>query len=102
MDKLNCEYPLNDIKELIKKGKIVPNLRVIESANKLKFSETEVYEIILNLQKDDFYKSTTTYHNHRIWQDVYKKAIKNLPIYIKFQITGDGFLIRSFKRDESA
>ena len=102
MDKRKPSYSLPNVKEIIKKGKTIPNLRIIQSANNIGFSETEVYNEILKLNSTDFYKSVTEYYNHKIWQDVYKKKIKGLLIYIKFQIVGDNFLLRSFKIDESS
>ena len=102
MDKLTRSYSLENIKELIKKNKVIHNSRVISQANDLGFSETEVHDAILNLEKESFYKSTTEYYNPHIWQDVYKKVINKVPVYIKFQVTEGEFLLRSFKKDESA
>lgn len=76
---------------------------VTKQAHNLGFSQTEVNDAILNLEKENFYHSITENINHRIWQDVYKKVIKKIPIYIKFQITDDQeFLLRTFKKDESS
>ncbi len=102
MDKLTPSYSLEKIKKLIKKNEVIPNTRIIREANDLRFSETEVYDAILNLEKENFYKSTTENFNSRIWQDVYKKVINKVPVYIKFQVTEGEFLLRSFKKDESA
>ena len=44
----------------------------------------------------------TEYHNYKVWQDVYKVKIGDLPIYIKFQITNGRFLLRAFKENEKA
>lgn len=101
MEKPKPSYILKDVKESIKQGKITtPDIKVIVSANKIGFSETEAYDEILKLEPNSFYKSMTEYYNHKIWQDVYKAKIKNLPIYIKFQIIDGKFLLRSFKLNE--
>jgi len=53
------------------------------------------------LEKKDFHKSVTEIYNSQVWQDVYKKKIKGMPIYIKFKIVNDEFLLLSFKLDEN-
>lgn len=100
LEKLKPTYILKDVKELIRKGKVIPNLQLIESANALGFSETEIYDAVSQLEWNDFCKSMTENFNHKVWQDVYKKSIKDKPMYIKFQIVEDQFLLRSFKIDE--
>ena len=102
MDKLKPTYILSNVKKLIEKGSIIPNVKIIRFANDIGFSETEVYDEILKLERNNFYKSTTELFNHKIWQDVYKKKIKDLPIYIKFQVVNNQFLLRSFKIDKNA
>jgi len=98
LEKRKPHYLLTDVKELIKQRKIIsPNIKVIESANEIGFSETEAYDVILKLEPNNCYKSMTEYHNNKVWQDVYKTKIGELPIYIKFQIIGDKFLLRAFK-----
>ena len=103
MEKSKQSYILKDVKESIKQGKIItPNIKVIASANEIGFSETEAYDEILKLVHNSFYKSMTENYNHKVWQDVYKAKIRNLPIYIKFQIIDGKFLLRSFKPNEQA
>ncbi|MBT2311595.1 MULTISPECIES: type II toxin-antitoxin system MqsR family toxin [Pseudomonas] len=40
-------------------------------------------EIISELQRQHFYKSMTTYDDHRVWHDVYHLNSQGLEIYIK-------------------
>ena len=101
-DKLKRTYALPDVKELIEKDEIVPpGTGVIKDANKMGFSVYEAHQEILNLEPSDFYKSMTENYNHRVWQDVYKKKIKGISVYIKFKIFEDQFLLTSFKPDEN-
>jgi len=101
LNKKNPTYDLKSVRKLIEAQKLAPDLRVMQSANGLGFSSTEVYDEILELRWGNFYKSMTHNYNHKVWFDVYKKTIKNMPIYIKFRITDDGlFLLSSFKLDE--
>jgi len=45
----------------------------------------------------DFYKSMTTYADHRIWQDVYRtRTAENDEVYLKLTVIDD-LLIVSFK-----
>jgi motility quorum-sensing regulator/GCU-specific mRNA interferase toxin len=44
----------------------------------------------------DFYKSMTTYADHRIWQDVYHPQTSAGSIYLKLTVTEE-VLIVSFK-----
>lgn len=99
MDLRKPKYQLKDVRKAIEKKEIIPNLGVIESAHSLGFSETEVYQQILSLKSNDFYKSTSEYYNHKVWQDVYKKEINGIPIYIKFKLIEGSFIITSFKKD---
>lgn len=44
----------------------------------------------------DFYKSMTTYHDHRLWQDVYHVHAQLGWIYVKLTVVDD-VLVVSFK-----
>ena len=50
----------------------------------------------MSLLNKDLYKSMTTYHDNKIWQDVYYKTIDNIDLYIKLQIS-DKAIVISFK-----
>lgn len=102
LDNKKPTYELEQVKKMIVGNRIIPpKWRVIQSANELGFSETDAYDEILKLERSDFCKSTNEYYNHDIWLDVYKKTIKGKPMYVKFKLTNEGFLLSSFKLDES-
>ncbi len=42
-----------------------------------------VRDILLHLEPADFYKSMTTYQDHRVWQDVYRPATRYGGLYVK-------------------
>lgn len=78
--------------------------KTLQSTHALGFSRTEAYEIVVDLDQKDFVKSTTERTNHRTWQDVYKKRVRSLDLYIKLKIVdleGQHVLILSFKKDEN-
>ena len=52
--------------------------------------------VVRSLLRKDFYKSMTTHHDHRIWQDVYHASWRDKALYIKIQKAGAFFVI-SFK-----
>jgi motility quorum-sensing regulator/GCU-specific mRNA interferase toxin len=52
--------------------------------------------VILALTPKDFYKSMTTYADHRIWQDVYRPTTAAGDVYLKLTVIDD-VLIVSFK-----
>lgn len=104
MDKRKPTYQLTEVRRLI----IEERFKLSNSARKaidlLGFSKTKIKETILELESKDFYKSTTEYANHKVWQDVYKKTVRNVRLYIKLKvvkINGQLLLITSFKEDES-
>lgn len=53
-------------------------------------------ETVLSLSSQDFYKSMTTYKDHRVWQDVYHATANADDVYLKLTILED-VLIVSFK-----
>jgi len=59
---------------------------------------TQACEVIGALGPCNFYKSMTTYANHRVWQDVYHASCpKGCMAYIKFTLRDDGVVVIQFK-----
>jgi motility quorum-sensing regulator/GCU-specific mRNA interferase toxin len=53
--------------------------------------------VVMALTPIDFYKSMTSYADHRIWQDVYRaKTLNGDEVYLKLTVIDD-VLIVSFK-----
>ena len=53
--------------------------------------------VVLALTPADFYKSMTTYADHRVWQDVYRdKTTNGDEVYLKLTVIDD-VLIVSFR-----
>lgn len=57
---------------------------------------TDALIVVQGLRRGNFYKSMTTHHNHRIWQDVYHAHWRDKALYVKFQKAGEFFVV-SFK-----
>lgn len=98
MDKRKPHYRLDEIKLIFS---AVDYLRMGTTAlitmNELNFTAEDVVRVVQSLKVSDFYKSMTSYRDHRIWQDVYHKRYQNIVLYIKFTIDDEGYLILSLK-----
>jgi len=57
----------------------------LRDATALGFDRGGIVETIASIQRRMFYKSMTTFADHRVWQDVYHVPARGLTIYIKFQ-----------------
>lgn len=96
MEKRTPHYPLRLIRSLIHAGQIHSTRTALTSAASLGFDFDDMVGITVALDTADFYKSMTTYHNHRVWQDVYRPNTAVGPIYLKLTVNQDALII-SFK-----
>lgn len=67
----------------------------------LGFGRSDIVSIVQTMQRRHFYKSMTSYADHRIWQDVYHVPSEVGLLYVKF--TADAFaefLLLSFKEKD--
>ena len=75
-ERLICR--LSIVKGMIQAGKV----RITESAfaggGALGFNCEGMINVVMTLTLNDFYKSMTTYADHKVWQDVYRPATKAL------------------------
>ena len=53
-------------------------------------------KIVMSLSSTDFYKSMTTYADHKVWQDVYRPSTEFGDVYLKLNVIND-LVIISFK-----
>ena len=68
------------------------------TAAELGLDTADIRNIVATMEPSMFYKSMTSYADHRIWQDVYHVPWENHLLYVKF--TEDmisEFLLLSFK-----
>lgn len=72
--------------------------KALEGALNLGMGRSEMVEVIQTIERAHFFKSMTSYANHRIWQDVYYVPSKHGKLYIKFTSGHiSEFLLLSFK-----
>ena len=96
MEKRVAHYSLETIKKMIREDNYMVTLSARQTYTELGLSDDEVLEIIDGLKASNLYKSMTSYHNHRIWHDVYHSSYKGIRLYIKLQMRENAIII-SFK-----
>lgn len=94
MEKFNPTYNLEEFKnsdyEITKTAQ--------KGAENLGFELSEIDKVISTMEQKHFYKSMTSYANHKIWQDVYHVPYGGLTLYVKFtQNVISEFTLLSFK-----
>ena len=96
MEKHTPHCKLSVVKALIEAGRYRVTHSARFDAGELGLQEADMLRVILALTPADFYKSMTTYGNHRVWQDVYLPRTQVGHVYLKLTVTDD-VLIVSFK-----
>jgi motility quorum-sensing regulator / GCU-specific mRNA interferase toxin len=102
MEKRKAHYSLKQVFELIDTGAYrVTRTALLTAAKDFGFIEpAQIAACVRSLKADDFYKSMTTIHDSRLWQDVYRPEIKGIEAYVKIQIVEEATVVISFKERE--
>ena len=94
MEKFNPNYSLEEFKS----SNFAITRSAIRTAQELGFYEEDIRKIVSKMELKHFYKSMTSYANHKIWQDVYHVPFGKLVLYVKFtQEVISEFTLLSFK-----
>ena len=72
MEKRVAHHSLDLIRKLIKEESYRITGTAYRDAVALGFEEDDILKVVLNLSQKELYKSMTTYHDFKIWQDVYR------------------------------
>jgi motility quorum-sensing regulator / GCU-specific mRNA interferase toxin len=73
-------------------------LAAARSARALGFSVSDVVVLVKRLERKHFFKSMTSVHDHRQWQDVYHLPDDDRILYLKFtDAVVTEFVLLSFK-----
>ncbi|QBZ91675.1 type II toxin-antitoxin system MqsR family toxin [Pseudomonas viciae] len=84
MDKSTPHYDMAVIKADIKRlGRNAFTTTAKKTAWTLGLNVSDMLEVVCELERKQFYKSVTTYDDHRVWHDVYRTHSHGLEIYIK-------------------
>ena len=70
----------------------------LRDAGAMGFDRAGIVETIAGIERPMFYKSMTTFSDHRVWQDVYHVPARGMTLYVKFQAdVVTEFTVMSFK-----
>ena len=73
----------------------------LRTAASIGFGRVEIVATIQTMQRRQFYKSMTSYADHRSWQDVYHVPSSAGLLYVKFMADAvTEFVLMSFKEKE--
>ncbi|MGH8226016.1 MAG: type II toxin-antitoxin system MqsR family toxin [Gammaproteobacteria bacterium] len=96
MEKRVPQYDLEVAQAMIRESKVRATKSALAGSAELGLDFQGMIEIVLSLTGESFHKSMTTYHDHRIWQDVYRPETVVGDVYLKLTVIDD-VLIVSFK-----
>ncbi|HQS45137.1 MAG: hypothetical protein B7Y12_02625 [Rhizobiales bacterium 24-66-13] len=99
MEKRRPTYDLEAIKSAFETVEaLAMTSSALRGAIALGFDRAGVAETIAGIERRMFYKSMTTFADHRVWQDVYHVPARGLTLYVKFQAdVVTEFTVISFK-----
>jgi motility quorum-sensing regulator/GCU-specific mRNA interferase toxin len=99
MEKLRPTFDLDAIKAALSSvERLAMTTSALRDALALGFDRSSVVETIASIERRMFYKSMTTFADHRIWQDVYRVPARGMMLYVKFQAdVVTEFTVMSFK-----
>ncbi|WP_276120796.1 type II toxin-antitoxin system MqsR family toxin [Pararhizobium qamdonense] len=94
--------PSYDLKAIQRALASVEQLSITTSALRdavaIGFDRAAIVETIELVEPRMFYKSMTTFADHRVWQDVYHVPARGFVLYVKFQANVvTEFTVMSFK-----
>ena len=96
MEKRSAHYRLSIVRRFIELGEVRATTSAVTDAKAMGFDYDGMIAVVSALTHRDFYKSMTTYSDHRIWQDVYRPTTPAGDLYVKLTVIND-VLIVSFK-----
>lgn len=99
MEKSKPSYDLDAVKATLGSLETLSmTLTASRDAFRLGFDRAAIASTISGIDRRMFYKSMTTFANHRLWQDVYHVPVGDMVLYIKFQAdVVTEFTVVSFK-----
>ncbi len=99
MEKRRPTYDLDAIKAALASiDGLAMTSSALRDAAALGFDRAGVVETIGGIERRMFYKSMTTFADHRVWQDVYHVPARGMTLYVKFQADMvTEFTVMSFK-----
>lgn len=98
MEKSTPHCKLSVVQGMVERGQVRATATAFSGARELGINDLAgMCAVVMSLTTANFYKSMTTYADHRIWQDVYRtKTTGGDEVYLKLTVIDD-VLIVSFK-----
>ena len=98
MEKSTPHCKLSVVQGLVERGQVRATATAFSGARELGINDMAgMCAVVMSLTTANFYKSMTTFADHRIWQDVYRaKTTGGDEVYLKLTVIDD-VLIVSFK-----
>ncbi|MFK0333869.1 type II toxin-antitoxin system MqsR family toxin [Rhizobium sp. NPDC090275] len=99
MEKKRPTYDLEAVKAVLGSIETLAlTSSALRDASSLGFDRNGIAATIQSMDRRMFYKSMTTFADHRLWQDVYHVPTEGMVLYIKFQAdVVTEFTLMSFK-----
>jgi len=96
MEKQTPHYSLQAMQEIVCQAGIRAfTVMALNGGHAMELSNEDMLDVIASLTRSHFYKSMTTYSDHRIWQDVYHAPCPNgLVAYIKLTQVAERVVIQ--------
>ena len=91
MEKLRPHYDLATIQALVVRlGAAALTKTAMDGGRAMGLTTSEILAVIAGMGRGDFYKSMTTLHDHKVWQDVYHVMTPVAKIaYVKVTLRGE-------------
>jgi motility quorum-sensing regulator / GCU-specific mRNA interferase toxin len=97
MEKSRPHCKLERIKELIELEQVRTTKVARMGAAALNMDFEAMMAVLASLTTDDFYKSMTSFVDHKIWQDVYRPRVLmdagTLDLYVKLTVVDDVLIV---------
>jgi motility quorum-sensing regulator/GCU-specific mRNA interferase toxin len=100
VEKRKPTYDLDAIKSALGSAEMLSiTSSALRDAVSLGFDRGAIANVIQSIDRRMFYKSMTSLHDHRLWQDVYHVPVADGPsLYVKFQANVvTAFTVMAFK-----
>ena len=96
MEKRKPAHDLSAFKAAVAADRVAFTRAAVGDARSLGLGIEGMKMALAALRHEQFYKSMTSIHDHRVWQDVYHLPGEGLTLYVKFTVA-IGFVLLSFK-----
>jgi len=92
MEKRTPHYKLAQVQAVVADPASQPfTVTALRGGLAMGLTEPEMWQVVLELSKRDFYKSMTTHADYQVWQDVYHGVTADgVPVYMKITCFTDG------------